>query len=242
MSVRIGPRDMWAVQWIAEMRGVPMTVLAALLSTSENNAYRVWRRLRKAGLVLDVHEQLRPVPGPSWVVPTAPIASKLLQFEVDEWLPRPKDARHHEMVALTRLALAGNEIGSDDGWISERLLWHANAGQVPLGASRPHLHDGQWTDNLGRLHAIEVELTRKGSSDARTTLAAAYKAAAQVKAHDLIYYCDSPEVATRVRAAASVLPQPGPGDPGLLVKDLNQLLNPPAVDGQGLRAAGGAAS
>ncbi|MGV9542340.1 hypothetical protein ACWDSF_13535 [Nocardia beijingensis] len=239
MSIRLGPRDMWGAQWVAEMRGAPMNVVAALLGTTETNAYRVASRWKAAGLVID--EAIRPVPGPMWVVPTAATASALLGFHVERWVPRPKDARHYELTAQVRLALAGNEVG-EDTWVSERVLRHADAQRTPFGKERPHLHDGHWTDDFGHLHAIEVELTRKGSTDARAKVAAAYKAAKAVGAYDLIYYVDSPTVAARVRKAASVLPQPGPGDPGLVVRDLNTLLNPPAVTGRGLSAAGGAAS
>jgi len=112
--------------------------------------------------------------------------SVMLRYGFEDGRPRPKDARHYEMIALTRLALAGNEVGVGT-WISERQLRHDDAVRVPFGQERPHLHDGHWTDDLGRLYAIEVELTRKGSADARQKLAAAYKAAKAAGAHDLVY-------------------------------------------------------
>ena len=46
MSLRFGPRDMWALMWLSEMRGAPMNVVADLLGSSEYNAYRVVRRWR----------------------------------------------------------------------------------------------------------------------------------------------------------------------------------------------------
>ncbi|MEU5410479.1 hypothetical protein, partial [Nocardia asteroides] len=176
-SVRLSPRDMWAVQWLCEMRGVPMSVVAELLGTSETNAYRVASRWKAAGLVMS-SRTIRPVPGPQWVVPTAETVTSLLGFHAAKWIPGPKDARHLELTARVRIALAGNEACVEDTWISERELRRADTTRSAFGAGeRPHLHDGHWTDDLGRLHAIEVELTRKGSSDARVKVRAAYDAA-----------------------------------------------------------------
>ncbi|MFI7191559.1 hypothetical protein ACIBQ0_17635 [Nocardia nova] len=238
MTIRLGPRDFEAMQWLAEMRGAPMHVVAQLLGCSISNAQRIVDRWRKAGLVIE--KGLRPVPGPSWVVPNAPTASSMLNFTVAPWVPGPKDARHHEMTGRVRLALAGG--ARVDSWRSERILLRDINRDAQPGKPRPHLHDGHWTDDLGRLHAIEVELTRKGSADARTTVAAAYAAARAAGAYDLIYYCE-PEVMARVRTAVQGLDiVAGPDDPGIEMWDLNQLLNPPAVEGRRLTAAGGAAS
>jgi hypothetical protein len=242
MTLRLGPRDMWAVTWLAEMRGAPMGVVAQLLGSSEYNAYRVARRWRAGGLVMN--KVIRPVPGPQWVVPAPDIASSLLGFHVDRWVPGPKDARHLELTARVRLALAGNEIG-EDAWVSERILRRADDQRVGFGGERPHLHDGHWIDDFGRLHAIEVELTRKGPSDARKAVAAAFAAAKTAGAASLIYYCDSTTVFARVQTAAEAVlrPRPGSSDPEFVVRDLNQLLNPPKTEpGKGgLAAAGGAA-
>lgn len=242
MSIRLGPRDMWCVQWVAEMGATPLTVVADLLGTSATNAYRVASRWRDAGLLIP--ETVRPVPGPMWVVPTDATASSLLGFKVSQWVPGPKDARHLERVARTRLALAGREVGVDDGWTSERLLRREAATRQPYGTPEPrtHLHDGHWTDDLGRLHAIEVELTRKGSADIREKVKAAYEAARTARAHDLIYYCDTDEVRTRVQTAAEKVLRPGPNDPGFVIRSLDSLLNPENARNEGgLAAAGGAA-
>lgn len=244
MSIRLGPRDMWAIQWCAEQFGVPMSVLAALLSTSETNAYRVAKRWRDAGLV--ARETMRPVPGSQWVVPTATAASSLLGFPTQSWIPGPKDARHLMLTARVRLALAGNLPGVPDTWVSERVLRRSDANRpTAFSAERPHLHDGHWTDDLGRLHAIEVELTRKGSADIRKTVLAAYTAAKDVGAHDLIYYCDTEDVATRVRSAAAAMLRISTKDTGFSVRSLDALLNPKTNEDEettpGLSAAGGAA-
>ena len=243
MSVRIGPRDMGCVQWVVEMGATPLNVVAELLGTSQTNAYRVASRWREAGLL--VPETVRPVPGPMWVVPTDATASSLLGFQVSKWVPGPKDARHLEMVARTRLALAGRDISADDGWISERMLRREAAVKQPYGTPSPrtHLHDGHWTDDLGRLHAIEVELTRKGSADIREKVQAAYSAAKAAHAHSLLYYCSTDEVATRViTTAKKVLGRPGPNDPEFIVRMLDSLLNPETADtSPALAAAGGAA-
>ncbi|WP_416567375.1 hypothetical protein [Nocardia testacea] len=230
MSVRIGPRDMWAVQWLSEQRGAPLNVVAELLGTSETNGYRVVSRWKDAGLVIE--SPIRPVPGPMWVVPTATTASNLLGFTVPRWIPGPKDARHLEMVSRVRLAMAGREIGGEDGWTSERLLQREAAVRQPFGTPSPraHLHDGHWTDDLGRLHAIEVELTRKGSADIREKVKAAYAAAKAAHAHSLIYYCSTDEVRTRVITTAKKVLRPGPNDPEFTVRMLDSLLNPETAD------------
>ncbi|MEV4241317.1 hypothetical protein AB0J47_39860 [Nocardia sp. NPDC049737] len=245
MSTRMGPRDMWAIQWVAEMRGVPMNVLADLLGSSETNAYRVVSRWREAGLV--AQEVMRPVPGSQWVVPTATVATSLLGFHCDTWIPGPKDANHLMLTARVRLALAGNEPGVQDTWISERVLRRSSAHRpVVFGGERPHLHDGHWTDDFGRLHAIEVELTRKGSADLHKTVVAAYTAAKNADAHDLIYYCSTTEVAARVQSTAQAELRIKTTDPGFVVRPLDALLNPKKTDededtAPGLSAAGGAA-
>ncbi|WP_280232289.1 hypothetical protein [Nocardia cyriacigeorgica] len=242
MSVRIGPRDMWAVQWLAEMYGAPMNVVAELLGTSETNAYRVVGRWRDAGLVSD--DPMRPVPGPMWVVPTAAAASSLLGFTVQRWVPGPKDARHVTLTARARIALAGREIG-EDSWSSERILRREANRKTPFGSSEPraHLHDGHWTDDLGRLHAIEIELTRKGSADIRDTVSAAYAEAKKAGADSLIYYCATDEVRTRVQTTAQKTLRPVAGDPEFVVRPLDGLLNVKNNDqtGGGLAAVGGAA-
>lgn len=239
MSTRSGPRDMWAVTWLSEMRGAPMSVVADLLGCSEPNAYRVTTRWRAAGLVSK--RVFKPVPGSQWVVPLPEIASSLLGFHVTNWVPGPKEARHLELTARTRLALAGRAIGEDDGWISERILRRADSQRVGFGGERPHLHDGHWTDDLGRLHAIEVELTRKGSADARTKVAAAFAAAKAAGAHDLIYYCATTDVYKRITTAAEAVLRRTANDPEFIARMLDALLNPETKTATGLSAAGGAA-
>lgn len=237
---------MWAVQWVCEMYAAPISVVAELLGTSETNAYRVSSRWKSAGLVMS-GRTIRPVPGPQWVVPTADTVTSLLGFHATKWIPGPKDARHLELTARVRIALAGNEPCVEDSWISERELRRVELNRAPaFGAGqRPHLHDGHWTDDLGRLHAIEVELTRKGSGDARTKVRAAYDAAKAIGAASLIYYAATSDVAARVTTAAkAVLRVPVPaGDPDFVVKPLDGLLDfKTDLSGpRGLVAAGGAA-
>ncbi|WP_280379818.1 hypothetical protein [Nocardia wallacei] len=257
MSVRLGPRDAWALLWLSQMGAAPMDVFAALLACwplrkprpgmaaetggSEINAYRVTRRFRTAGkIVVDDFDNLpRPVPGPSWVVPTAPVASQLLEFTVKPWVPGPMMANHLATVARVRLALAEGRI--EDSWVSERVLRHRNGFATRAGEQMPHVHDGHWIDDDGDLHAIEVELTRKGSADARTTMQAAYDAAKDAGAVSLRYYVDSPEVRSRLAAAARDLDK-SPGGPQVVSRDLTTLLNPSAGHGRGLSVVGGTAS
>ncbi|WP_306362503.1 hypothetical protein [Nocardia sp. CC227C] len=252
MSIRLGPRDWWGMQWLSQMGGAPIDVLADLLAqwplrpsrsakpNSEENAYRVAQRWRAAGKL--VEERHRPVPGPEWVVPNADTASPLLGFPVPEWVPSPMMAAHTTAAARLRLHLAKGQ--RSDTWVSERVLRHRNGFRTRPGEPMPHLHDGLWTDDLGHLCAIEVELTRKGSSEARATMQAAYDAAEEIGAQQLIYYCGSDEVRSRVRAAAADLTTT-PSGPQVISRPAAHIFDPSAsaVDpGADVVAAGGAAS
>ena len=238
MSVRLGPRDMWALLWLSQMGGAPMDVVALLLGTSETNAYRVVARWRHAGKLIE--ESVRPVPGRSWVVPNAATASMLLGFTVPKWMPTPMYAAHETMVARVRLALVGTEF--EDSWISERVLRHRNGFRTRPGESMPHLHDAHYTDDQGLLQAVEVELTRKGSAAARETMQAAYSAAHAAGADVLVYYCADADVRSRVVAAAGAL-TPVPDGPEVRAQDLTKLFDSRATPfRRGLSAAGGAAS
>ncbi|WP_280254954.1 hypothetical protein [Nocardia wallacei] len=257
MSVRLGPRDAWALLWLSQMGAAPMDVFADLLACwplrkprpgmaaetggSEINAYRVARRFRAAGKVVvdDFGNLPRPVPGPSWVVPTHVVASELLDFTVQKWVPGPMMAKHLATVARVRLALADGDIA--DEWVSERVLRHRGGFVTRAGEQLPHVHDGHWTDKAGDLHAIEVELTRKGSADARATMQAAYDAARDAGAVSLRYYCESAEVRSRVAAAARDLTK-SPGGPEVTSRDLTKLLHPDTGHGRGLSVVGGTAS
>lgn len=239
-SVRLSPRDMWALQWVAEMYAVPMWVLALLLGTSEPNAYRVASRWKAAGM-LPSKKAYRPIPGSQWVVPSSEVATSLLGFHCAGWVPGPKNANHLAVTAQVRIALAGNTACEEDSWVSERVLRHSNRPDS-FGGARPHLHDGHFTDDLGRLHAIEVELTRKGSADARTKVRAAYEAAKAAGAASLLYYA-TPEAATRVATAAQAVLRPTSADPEFRVRPLDDLIKKQTETDRprGLFAAGGAA-
>ncbi|MFE3227639.1 hypothetical protein [Nocardia sp. NPDC059228] len=249
-GVRLGPRDMWALWWLAQMGGAPMDVVAELLalwplkrtdavttSGSEINAYRVSQRWRAAG---KLQEPTRPVPGRSWVVPTKETASGLLNIRVPEWMPSPMKAAHDIAVMRVRLHLAAGK--THDTWVSERELRHRNGYLTKPGEPMPHLHDGHWTDDLGRLHAVEVELTRKGSADARTTLQAAYDTAEAAGAHQLFYFCASSEVKARVKAAWNDIKHTETGPELRFSSTAELILNPLAATGDEQTAAGGAAS
>ncbi|MEU6579569.1 hypothetical protein [Nocardia sp. NPDC046763] len=250
MSARLGPRDIWGLLWVAQMGGVPVDLLGELLtlwpmgrskaarpSSSEANAYRVAQRWRKAGRLIE--DNLRPVPGAFWVVVEKETASALLGFRVPEWLPSPMMAAHTIALARLRLHLAAGK--REDGWISERVLRHRNGFRTRPGESMPHLHDGHWVDDLGHLHAIEVELTRKGSAEARATMQAAYEAAADAGAAQLIYYCGSDDVLARVRSAAEHI-TPRLDGPEVRANNASKLFHPAVEFDADLPAAGGAAS
>ncbi|GAB2453852.1 hypothetical protein [Nocardia tengchongensis] len=249
-GVRLGPRDMWALWWLSQMGGAPMDVVAELLAvwpktrpiparpgSSEANAYRVAQRWRDAGRINE--ENLRPVPGGYWVVPTKETAGGLLNIRVPEWMPSPMKAAHDIAVMRVRLHLAAGK--THDTWVSERELRHRNGYLTKPGEPMPHLHDGHWTDDLGRLHAVEVELTRKGSGDARTTLQAAYDTAEAAGAHQLFYFCASSEVKARVKAAWNDIKHTETG-PELRFSSTAELILNPLATRDEQAAAGGAAS
>lgn len=240
-SVRLSPRDMWALQWVCEMYAVPVSVLAALLGTSEQNAYRVASRWKAAGM-LPSKKTYRPIPGSQWVVPSSDVVTSLLGFHCAPWVPGPKTAHHLVRTAQVRIALAGNRECEEDSWISERVLRHSNR-PTTFGGTRPHLHDGHWTDDLGRLHAIEVELTRKGSSDARAKVRGAFEAAKSAGAASLIYYAANHDIETRVITAAKKVLRPTGDDPEFKVRPLDELIKIETENDRprGLFAAGGAA-
>jgi hypothetical protein len=213
VSVRLNDRDMRTLEWIAEMYGAPMTLVALLLGSSLTNAYKVVCRWRAAGLV---GKPIRPVPGPTWVYPNRETSTALLGFYTRSWLPTPKMANHTETVGRVRWALTGFE----DRWISERQLIK-DAGPTELGKLRGHVHDGIYLDDLGHRHAIEVELTRKGSRQARVVMADAVAAAREAECVSVIYYAD-PAALSRVRAASKDLRLKA-DDPEVKLRELAKL-------------------
>ncbi|NMN99288.1 hypothetical protein [Antrihabitans stalactiti] len=218
-QINLGPRDMDALLWLAEMYGQPMTVVAGLLDVDIHNAYRIVRRWRAAGMVAKAG--YRPVPGPSWVFPTRSAAEGLLDSYVRYWIPTAKMAAHHSTVGWVRLALTGPSL---DRWTSERLL-RLEVGPAKAGETRKHIHDGRYTDDLGKRWAVEVELTEKSKTAGELAVRMAYETARDAGLDGLIYYYRTTAVKKAVTRAAALLDGPGKeGAPKFFTVDLQDLL------------------
>ncbi|PXX52299.1 hypothetical protein DFR70_13331 [Nocardia tenerifensis] len=185
MSNRLmGPRDLTALTITAEMYAAPADRVARMLGlTSTNDVYRYLRKWRRAHLIVD--ERYRPVPGPTWAVPTRTAVEAFLPFYARFWSPTPKMAAHVTTVLDVRLALVGLDL---ERWISERQLRSEQGRPVP-GRPRGHVHDGRFYRGDGSLWAVEVELTAKNATAARSAVVAAKQAAAAGGCDGLIYYC-----------------------------------------------------
>lgn len=199
MSVRLSPRDMVALTILSEMYGAPLDVVALMLGVSINRAYRITKKWESARMLSA--RRVRPVPGPSWVVPTRATAESLLGKPTRFWLPSPKMAAHTEAVLKLRLALVGLDL---DRWVSERQL-RAEVPPVAAGKARTHIHDGRFYSDDGSLVAVEVELTTKNASQAKSTMWQALRAAEQAGCSEVRYYTNKPEIRELLRRAASSL-------------------------------------
>jgi hypothetical protein len=219
--IRLGPRDMQSLTVIAEHYGTPLDVVAAMHGVSMRSAYRMAQRWREARYIADLG--CRPVPGPTWVVPTRWAAEALLGFPARYWAPTPKMAGHVTTVLRVRLALVGLD---SERWISERELRH-EIGPTKPGSPRPHIHDGRFYDSEGRLWAVEVELTAKNLAAAKVSVAKAHQAAEAAGCEGLTYYCRGERVKNVIREAAKRVDTSD--GPRMRLADLDKLLTQPAA-------------
>ncbi|MGW4247982.1 hypothetical protein [Nocardia sp. NPDC004722] len=200
MSYRLSPRDMRAGTVVAEHYGAPLDQVALVLETSIANTRRIVRKWRECGLMAEI--PVKPVPGMSWVYPTAKSAEELLGHPVRYWKPTPKNANHVLMVLRVRLAVVGNGVGN---WVSERTLRYEVSVPNQRGVRRPHIHDGRYTTGAGELWAIEVELSEKNSADARDAVHRAYQTAQAAHCDGLIYYCGDQRIRDLINTSAQGL-------------------------------------
>jgi len=155
-------RDVTGLLFTAEMYGVQLDQLAAVLAVSEPRARAIaarWRRQRHA-------ESARLGPGARWIWLTkAGLASCGLPYA--QAPPALSRLAHIRAVVAVRLALesASGYRAADAHWRSERRLRARQGGRVGL---REHLPDGEvhWPDGApvlwaGECWAVEAELTRK---------------------------------------------------------------------------------
>jgi hypothetical protein len=167
-SPRRGGADGAALIFVAEMYGVQVDQLAALLAVTPRRAAAVIARWRAAGTA----DAAVLSPGPRWVwVTRAGLAACGLPYRPAA--PGLSRLAHLRAVTAARLALAATP-QFDAGrayWRSERRLRARIGGRIGL---REHVPDGEvhWPDGAavawaGECWAIEAELTPKTS--ARTT-------------------------------------------------------------------------
>lgn len=155
-------RDVAGLLFTAEMYGVQLDQLAAVLAVSEPRARAIaarWRRQRHA-------ESARLGPGARWVWLTRTgLASCGLPYA--QAPPALSRLAHIRAVVAVRLALesASGYRAAGAHWRSERRLRARQGGRVGL---REHLPDGEvhWPDGApvpwaGECWAVEAELTRK---------------------------------------------------------------------------------
>ena len=155
-------RDIAGLLFVADMYGVQLDQLAAVLGVGESRARAVtasWRRARYA-------ESARLGPGGPWIWLTrAGMAACGLPFPATT--PALSRLAHLRAVAAVRLALEATSGYRAAGafWRSERRLRARVGGRVGL---REHIPDGEvhWPDGTqaawaGECWAVEAELTRK---------------------------------------------------------------------------------
>lgn len=159
-AVRQQPRDVEVLDFLADMYGLPLDLLAAALGVTTSRAYQLVRRWKRARWVQTGHEEAG---GPVWVYPTRDAAARFLGWDAGGWAPRPATVAHHRAVAAVRLHLVGSM--SRDHWESERRLRHdSTAGERRMkGVTEPHAPDGLHIAADGTRTLLEVELTAKSA-------------------------------------------------------------------------------
>ncbi len=219
---------------LAEMYGAPVDLVAAMLQVSQDRSYRIVRKWIAAGMIADT--RVTPVPGAFWVYPTRTGAEALTGRWVRAWVPRPMMANHVRTTLEIRLALVGLDL---DRWISERAL---RSEQPPTrsGMPRPHIHDGRYITSSGELWAVEVELSPKNLTAAKSAMAQAVQAARAADCAGVTYYCRGEAVKNVIRSAAGALDLSD--GPKVRLADVDELLASPSAPRPELRVIEGGAS
>jgi hypothetical protein len=161
-AAHLAGRDIAGLLFVADMYGVQLDQLSAMLGVGEARARGItasWRRARYA-------ESARLGPGGPWTWLTRPgLAACGLPFPAT--IPALSRLAHLRAVTAVRLALEATSGYRAAGafWRSERRLRARVGGRVGL---REHIPDGEvhWPDGAqagwaGECWAVEAELTRK---------------------------------------------------------------------------------
>jgi hypothetical protein len=158
----LAERDIAGLLFVADMYGVQLDHVAAVLGTGESRARAIAASWRRAGYA----QSGRLGPGGPWIWLTrAGLAACGLPFPAST--PALSRLAHLRAVTAVRLALEATSGYGAAGafWRSERRLRARVGGRVGL---REHLPDGEvhWPDGTtaawaGECWAVEAELTRK---------------------------------------------------------------------------------
>lgn len=156
--IRQTARDAAVLEWLSQMYGAPLDVIARGLGVSDGRAWALADRWRRAGWV----EVQKVDAGPMWVWPVRSTAGEYLGWDPGHWRPRQTTTGHLRAVAEVRLWAQGGRI-TPDGWTSERHMRHEVArGRLrQQGDQFPHLPDGIVHHPERGTFVIEVELTPK---------------------------------------------------------------------------------
>jgi hypothetical protein len=233
---QLSPRDMTVLTILAEMYGAPLDLVQQMLGISRRRTYYVTNKWAEARMVSDL--KIRPVPGAAWIYPTRTAAESLTGRWARAWVPTPKMAAHTRAVLEVRLALVGLDL---DRWVSERAM-RSEQPPTRAGVARTHVHDGRWITSTGELRAVEVELSPKNLTAAKSAMAQAVQAASTAECERVTYYCRGEAVKNVIRSAAAGLNLAD--GPKVHLADLDELLAPVSDDAPrpGLRVIEGGAS
>ena len=159
---RITERDLRGLLFTAEMYGLQLDLLAALLGVAPEGARRAAARWRRLGFA----DSARIGPGRPWVWLTRRgLTACGLRYPAAP--PALSRLAHLRAVAAVRLALesASGYRQADGYWRSERRLRARMGGRVGLREHLPdaeiHFPNGRAVPYAGECWAVEAELTRK---------------------------------------------------------------------------------
>jgi hypothetical protein len=232
-NVRMTPRDAAALEWLSQMYGAPLDVVAKLTGTTEKRAYAVVKRWKDGGWV----ESGRIDAGPMWVWTKRQTAAAYLDWDPGYWVPRASTVAHLRASAVTRMALAGEDV---EAWVPERRL-RRDTPKHERGQREPYLPDGMWRSAEDeKWRAVEVELNAKGTTRTRAVIANAMAAIGKAAGAGVVYVCASEAVAAGVRDAVAFNAARFEGGKGeemrrafqvLMLDDLAQQVGLPATTG-----------
>lgn len=209
-----GYDNLWH-EWLSQMYGVPVALIARMTGMRTDRLYRMVKRWHLTEMCRVARVDYgTPGPwrrssydapdaeasGPLWVWPGRESAWGMLEFDPGDWEPKASTAAHLTAVAHLRYAING--LNTDpDIWTSERLLRR----RMEPGS---HIHDGWLLDehDYDKIWGIEVELSRKRDAGRLvSTMAAALDSAEQHGLAGVHYYVRGNDVRSGVLRAANHL-------------------------------------